>query len=241
MEGGFVLIRSDGEQTVRWAHLTEIAAYRRDPTGEDILCLAFRVAPTGEVLEITEETPGYLELLEEMYRAFPHISRTWWQEVAAGLGPNRVTLHGRAMEEEPEDASPAERYLRKIPRRKGRLWDWRFEKVLLGAGMLTAAAVQSFLLGSLTGGTFPAGGGILPVLLAVLAASRLRRPAALFLLLAGFHFAEALLGMVTGRFGLSLAGRLFARQFSFLLLPGLEILLGLGTMLLRQRKRQKRR
>lgn len=234
-DDGFALVGASGRESVEWVHVAEIVAYRRDPTDVDLLCLAFRLGQAGRYVEVNEEMAGYETLLEGMYDAFPEISRNWWKDVATGLGANRVTLYGLPAGEI-ERPSPAERYLEQIQRRK-RLTraDWR-RIAWAAAGLWILAGVQTFLTWLLGGWNLLVAFALLPVVLVVVAARNVRRPRTFFLLLAGFYLAEALWAAVWGRWGASLPGRLFGGHFSWLLLLGVEILLGMGVMLLPNRR-----
>ncbi|MBN1943837.1 MAG: hypothetical protein JW849_11140 [Phycisphaerae bacterium] len=232
---GFTLTDAGGSQSVAWVHVAEIAAYRRDPAGQDILCLAFRLGQAGQYVEVDEEMPGYDSLLENLYDAFPEISRTWWQEVAAGLGPNRVTLYGLPAGES-ETPSPAERYLQQIHQRKSRTRSGWIHIGLACMGVWAAGGAQTFLTWWLGGWNRLLAVSLLPMVLVIVAAMLLRRPRTFFLLLAGFYLAEAIWGAAMGRFDASLAGKFTEGKFSYLLLPGVEILLGMAVMLLPTRR-----
>ena len=145
-EKGFSLI--DGGQAAAefdWIHVTEIVAYRRDPEGEDLLCLGFRAAASRNYVEVDEETDGYSKLLAAMYEAFPAISRDWWQDIAQPLGTNRETIYGMAMSEENEEPA-ASKYLKSLSLQKKQS---RLRRRLLLV-MLSAAVVFGIILGLLS-------------------------------------------------------------------------------------------
>ncbi len=228
---GFTLTSVDGSETIQWVHIAEVVAYRRDPVGVDLLCLAFRVGPAGRYIEINEEMPGYEELLENLYEAFPQISRTWWQDVTEGLGSNRVTIYGLPAGES-DESSPAERYLQQIHRRKPLTRsDWA--KIgWAGAGVWGAAGVQTFLAWFFAGWNTLLVMSALPLTLTVIAARCVQRPRRIYLILLSFYLAEAIWALILGRFPASLVGKLFEGKFSWLLLLGAEILLAICVMLL---------
>ncbi|MBN1554057.1 MAG: hypothetical protein JXA11_04875 [Phycisphaerae bacterium] len=234
-EEGFTLDAPGESLRVEWVHVAEIAAYRRDPEGKDLLCLAFRLGHAEQYVEVHEEMTGYESLLPHLYEAFPEISPAWWQDVTTGLGPNRVTLYGLPAADG-EQPSPAERYLQQIHQRKTVTKGQWMRVGWACAGVWAAAGVQTFLVGWLSGWNKLAAMSVLPLSLVIFVARRVGKPGVFFLLLLGFHLAEALWIVVLGRWPGGLIGSLVERRLSYLLLPGVEILLGMGVMLLPNRR-----
>lgn len=228
---GFILRTPEGESVVEWVHVAEIVAYRRDPAGADLLCLAFRLGNTGQYVEINEELSDYQQLLEHLYEAFPEITRHWWQDVTEGMGPNRITLYGLPASQQ-QQSSPAERYLKQIHQRK-RITraQWYLVGIACVAVLLTAG-LQTFVSLLLRRWSPLLAMALFPSLLIVLVARRVSRPRTFFLLLIGFYLAEWLWGITLDRPGACLAGQLAGGKLSYLLLLGLEILLGMFAMLL---------
>jgi len=221
--------------TVRWVHVAEIAAYRNDPGGNDLLHLAFREGNSRQYVELHEELLGYQDLLERMYDAFPEIRREWWMDIARTYGPNRTTIYGLPASEQSQ-ATPAERYLKQIRQRKK---PTRSQWVRFGwavAAVLAAAGVQTLAAWGLARWSVLLAMTAWPMLLVIVVARRCSRPRVFFLLLTGFHISTWTWELVLDFPGPCLLGQLLRGTFSYLLILGVEILLGMAVMLLPDRK-----
>ncbi len=65
---------------VAWADVLAITTYKRDLFTYDDICLAFKVGP-GRWVEVSEEEPGFAELVKAMEKAFPGVPRNWSETV----------------------------------------------------------------------------------------------------------------------------------------------------------------
>lgn len=234
---GFTLCRhGKPDETVRWEHVREIVAWRDDPQGRDLLCLGFRASAGRTYVEIHEEMPGYAELLEEMYEAFPKIQREWWQTITTGIGPNRTTIHGLPLATPPEPAGSAHaRFLRAVSQGKKARRVLLQRGVAIFVGLALCSGLQQLLAGWIS--RWPEHSlddvlavSIWPIAMVVLTARLWPKPRPFMVLLAGYHLAEWLWH------GWShhpcLLTKLLEGRLVYLLLLGLEILLGMGVMLL---------
>jgi hypothetical protein len=238
-EEGFTLLPA-GKTAIRveWDKVREIVAERVDPTGEDMLTLGFRISNTDSYVTVHEHMPDYPALLEAMYEAYPKINREWWKELASDFGHYRQTIHGLPLS---DPAGPAHRpgrharFLRTVrdhatSRRRRRL------ALLKALGLLLLGGLQQFVAWLIAS---PPDGGwdevlavvALPLLLVVLAARRWPIPKIFFALLATYHVVAWGCQLVLHA-GPTLLGQLFTGRGGYLLWLGLEILIGLGVMLL---------
>jgi hypothetical protein len=236
-DSGFVVVMGRRQrETVEWDLVREITAYRQDPGGEDVMTLAIRASAGAEYININENMPDYQQLLECMYEAIPEIKRDWWCEISSSFGPNRTTIYGLSTSEQ-HGPSPAERYLqnqgRKNPSRKkikpkAILW--------IIATVVALAVIQWLVAWVLCRWSNVVGLGLFPLLLVVLVARTYPNPRTFLYLLIGFNFAGWLLQVCLGLTTPSLLGELLDGNLTYLLLLGFEVLLGLGVMLLPDRR-----
>jgi hypothetical protein len=222
---------------VEWPRIREIVAYRRPRESEDdLVCLGVRIDSSGAYAEIHEEMDDYPVFLEQMYDAFPEISRKWWREIASVYGENRRTIYGIGLGED----SPAEKYLAR-PRRRvsvtGRdlkKWSWAM------LGLVVLAGLQILIAGFIAGWEDTQlddviGIMLLPMILVVISARIWGIPRVLFMQLIGFYVAQCAIVLVFNVRTPCLAVKFLGGDFSYLFVPGLEILAGLGVMLLPQK------
>lgn len=240
VDKGFVLrdpAAGDDGLGVDFDAVREIVAYRSEPAGRDLLCMEFRISAGRDYVKIHEDMPGYGEALEKIYTAFPDISRSWWHEIAEGLGSNRTTLHGLTVEQD-DQPSAAERYLNAVQSRKPiKPGTW---KRWLGAGvMLFLVAGGQLMLANLIAS--PGDGGwddvlaltLLPFAGVVLMSRLCPDPKTLLRLLGGFYLAElAWLLILAPQETPTFVGKILEGKLNYLLLPGVAILLGMIVMLL---------
>ena len=215
--------------------MREIVAFRRDPGGADLLCLGFRSTPTSEYLEIHEEHNDYQALLENMYDALPKLDRQWWQEITESFGTNRTTIYGLPLADQLQKDNPNVRFLLAAKKRKRlpRIARRNMRHTLIAIG-LAAALQQLFAWGIARVPTarwddFLAM-AMLPMLLILGACRFWPEPRKFFLLLGTFHLVEWLLSLLTGT--PCLLGKFLDGRISYLLLLGVEILVGMAVMLL---------
>jgi len=81
---GFQVQRADDEniRSVRWQDIREIAAYKVDLFGYDMICVTFRISDRDEWIEVSEEQEGFKNLVAKMQEVMPQIDRDWWSKVA---------------------------------------------------------------------------------------------------------------------------------------------------------------
>ena len=236
-DNGFVVVSGRHKrQKVEWDLVREVIAYRMDPGGEDIMCLGIRPSAAVEYININEDSPDYKQLLERMYEAIPEINRDWWCEISSSYGPNRTTIYGFPASEQ-NGPSPAERYLQdsghKNPSRrkvKPKTIVWIF------AAVIGLSVMQWLIALLLCRWSNVVGLGLFPLLLVVLVARTWPNPKTFLYLLIGFNLAGWLLQVCFGLTTPSLLGQLLEGHLTYLLLLGLEVLLGLGIMLLPDRR-----
>lgn len=235
-DGFDVITGRHQRQKVEWDLVREIIAYRHDPGGKDIMCLGIRPSAAVEYININEEMPDYEQLLERMYEAIPGIRRDWWCEISSSFGPNRTTIYGLSVSEQ-QGPSPAERYLQNKSHKNpshtkikpaGLFW--------ITVAVVALAAVQWFFAWLLSGWSNVVGLGLFPLLLVVLVARTWPRPRVFLYLLIAFNVTGFLLRLIFGSQTPSLPGELLKGNLTYLLLVGLEVLLGLGIMLLPDRR-----
>jgi hypothetical protein len=234
---GFVVVAGrHNKQEVEWDLVREIIAYRQDPGGEDIMTLGIRPSAGVEYIHINENMPDYKQLLERMYEAIPGIRRDWWQEISASFGPNRMTIYGLPASEQ-QGPSPAERYLqnpgRKNPSRKKIKPETLF---WIAAAIVALAVIQWLLALLLCRWNNVVGLGLFPIILIVVLARNYPNSRTFLYLLVGFNLVGWLLRVVFGSTTPSLLGELLDGHLTYLLLLGFEVLLGLGIMLLPDRR-----
>ncbi|MCK5114002.1 MAG: hypothetical protein KAR11_04495 [Phycisphaerae bacterium] len=234
---GFVVVTGRGaRQQVEWDLVREIAAYRRDPAGADVMTLGIRPSAAVEYIEIDEDNPDYKQLLESMYEAIPAINRDWWCEISSSYGPNRTTIYGLSTAEQ-QGPSPAERYLQnpghKNPSRKKIK---RETIVWITVAVVVLAIIQWLIAMLLCRWSNALGLAFFPLLLIAFVARTYPNPRVFLYLLIGFNLAGWGLRVVFGLATPSLLGQLFAGHLTYLLLLGIEVLLGLGIMLLPDRR-----
>ena len=230
-EDGFTAYSTAGSSfEVHWELVREIVAFRLDPDGEDLMCLGFRISNDQDYIEISEETPKYKELLVRMCEAFPDIDRNWWQSVATSYGT--TTIHGISQSQQQSETTAAERYLAQAGKRKPMTPKARKKIIPAIIAIIIAAGVQTLLSWWIAGLSGVAAVAIWPMLLIIAVARFWPNPRLFFTLLGGYHLAELGCHFLLGRPGPCLLSQLLAGKFQYLLLLGVEILLGLGVMLL---------
>jgi hypothetical protein len=235
-DNGFTAVFGRHEKTdVAWEQVREIVAFRRDPGGSDVLCLGFRWTAANEYLEIHEEHDDYETLLEKMYEALPKLDRQWWQQITETYGANRTTIFGLPLADQLHKDSPTVRFLLEAKKRKLLPRTVRRNIRRAAVAVILAAGVQQLLAWAIAQSESANWDDILamtllPMLLIVGVCRFWPGPRKFFLLLGGFHLAEWLVSLLIG--APCLAGKLLDGQISYLLLLGLEILVGMGVMLL---------
>jgi hypothetical protein len=70
----------DGQWTVRWSDIREIAAWKDDLFGYDIICMGFRTGNHNEYFKADEEQEGWNALRAEVESRYG--ARGWWEKVA---------------------------------------------------------------------------------------------------------------------------------------------------------------
>jgi len=75
-DNGFSLSRI----SVRWSTVRTIATYKWDLWSYDDICLAFQVAEDSWA-EVSEDEPGFRELVVEVERRYPSVPRDWFNSV----------------------------------------------------------------------------------------------------------------------------------------------------------------
>jgi hypothetical protein len=230
---GFTARLGGQARSVEWVKVREITAQRDiDESGQDILRLRVRISAGSEYVTLDETTVGYEEFLTALYDRFPRIDRSWWQQLASTYGPNRLTLHGLGPAAEGQP-SAAEQYLQRKGRRRKPARPPR-EYIELAVLLLVVAAVQvglawalgqvSTLLAILVG----------PMVFVALTARFLGEPKPFFISLAVFLTFTAVLAALVSPTIPTLLGKLLTGRLEYLAILGLEILTGLGVMLLPQ-------
>jgi hypothetical protein len=239
-DDGFDLIEGDRRKEVRWEAVREIVAYRLDPQGRDLMCLGFRISASNDFVEAHEELPHYPQLLEAMYEAFPKIDREWWKGIAQSLGSNRTTIHGLPLADQlHEPTSAAARFLLESAKRNAKARRRKqIRSVLVAAAVLLGIAFAQRLICALLCRWANSGWDdflamlLLPMTLVVFCARVWPKPKILFAVLGGFYFYEAILYGLWGWQDGSLAAMLLQGRLQYVFLIGLEILVGIGVMLL---------
>jgi hypothetical protein len=66
----------------RWDELDEVVAYKVDAVVVDHICLGFRTQGDGTFHVTDEETPGWLELNDELSKRFGITESGWFGDVA---------------------------------------------------------------------------------------------------------------------------------------------------------------
>jgi hypothetical protein len=69
-----------GARTVRWSAVTRVTTYKIDFFAVDCICLSFEL--DGEpTLELTEESNGFNDFMDELHERFPTIPADWYATV----------------------------------------------------------------------------------------------------------------------------------------------------------------
>ncbi len=229
-DGGFNAVLADGRSVeIQWQLVREIVAFRLDPDGADLMCLGFRISNNRDYINISEETPQYQELLVHMCNACPGIDRNWWQSVATSYGT--TTIHGISQSQQ-ANTSPAEQYLAQASKRKPMTPKARKRIIPVIVAIILAAGVGTLLSWWISGLSNIAAVAIWPMLLIIAVARFWPRPRLFFLLLGSYHLAELCWYFILGQPGPCLLSKLLDGKFQYLLMLGVEILLGIGVMLL---------
>ena len=76
---GFTYTFDDSIQVVKWAEIERIVAYKADRYAYDEICM--KITWGGLAWTLTEETPGWYELLRRLAEAFPSIPKRWDIEI----------------------------------------------------------------------------------------------------------------------------------------------------------------
>ena len=230
IEQGFVAIFPSGTRAeVLWEQVREIIALRQDPDGADLMCLGFRVSNEPSYVYICEETPEYHELLWRMCDALSEIDRNWWQAVAESYGT--TTIYGISQSRQAR-SSPAEAYLAQAGKRKPLTRRDRKRIIPIVLAVLAAAAVGNLLSWLIADFSNTLAVSIFPALLVVVVARLWPSPRLFFALLIAYHLTELAIYFALGQPGPCMLSKLLAGRFQYLLLLGAEILLGMITMLL---------
>jgi hypothetical protein len=230
IEHGFVAHLPCGKrEEVIWEQVREIIATRQDPDGADLMCLGFRVSNEPTYVYICEETPEYQTLLGKMCDALGEIDRNWWLAAAESYGT--TTIYGISQSRQAR-SSPAEAYLARAGKRKPLTRRIRRRIIPTILALFLAAAVGNLASWLIADFSNVMAAGLFPVLLVVVVARLWPNPRLFFVLLIAYHLAELTLYLALGRPGPCLLGKLLDGQFQYILLLGVEILLGMGTMLL---------
>ena len=80
---------------VPWSAVLEVFAYKEDLFSFDEIRLGFRVSDDGTFWSVSEDWPGYRELLDDLPVRFPGIRTDWFSGVAfPAFATNRTTLWG---------------------------------------------------------------------------------------------------------------------------------------------------
>ena len=229
---GFIIL-ADGASTatIEWAQVREIVAYRRDPGEKDLLCLGFRIAIMDDYIEVDEETEGYQTLLKKIYEAFPSLKQKWWLEVTSSYGVNWTTIYGLSLAEQLRPA-PAEQYLQRSKKKKQLARMGRVQALLLVAGVAGVGGVQMLLARWIAPWNNLVAVAAFPTFLVVLTSYFWCNPRTFFALLSGFYLMEFVWNFMTNSPGPCLLDKLIQGNFSYLLVLGVEILIGMGVMLL---------
>ncbi len=237
-ENGFSFRIHGDKQCVEWAMVREIVGYRRPlDSGDDLLCLGIRFGNGREYMEVNEDMDAYSALVAQLHDVFPGIKHSWWKEIASWYGQNRITIYGIGLNEK----SPAENYLTR-PRKKVRLTRRKMVRWLYGAAALVLlAAVQLAAVGLIARWAHATWDDILavtllPFLLVIFSCRYWGVPGLFFIQMTGFYLAQLILVLIFDIGSASLMGKFLAFRFSYLLVPGLEILLAMGVLLLPNRR-----
>ncbi len=230
-DGFTILVDGAPTATIEWSQVREIVAYRRDPDEKDLLCLGFRVTVTDDYIEVDEEVDGYQTLLEKMYEAFPSLKQKWWREITSSYGINWTTIYGLSLAEQLRPA-PAEQYLQRSKKKKQMVRMAGMRGLLLVAGLAGAGGVQMLFARWIAPWNNLVAIAALPTFLVVLVAYFWCNPRVFFALLVGFYLVEFVWNFMPGAPGPSLLDQLIRGKFSYLLILGVEILIGMGVMLL---------
>lgn len=76
MDDGFVF----GDRRIRWSTVVRIRAYKIDLFAVDCVCLLFEF-DADPALEVTEESNGFLSLMDVMLDEFPTMPPHWYDAV----------------------------------------------------------------------------------------------------------------------------------------------------------------
>ena len=93
MDDGFAL----GTRAVRWSSVTRITTYKIDLVTIDCICLWFELdgAPP---LEVTEESNGFNDFMDELIARFPTVPADWYATVMQPpFERNEAVLYERAI------------------------------------------------------------------------------------------------------------------------------------------------
>ncbi len=229
---GFTIL-TDGvaTATIEWVQVREIVAYRQNPDAEDLLCLGFRADATGKYIEVNEEIDDYQTLLKKMHEVFPALKREWWQEITSSYGINWTTIYGLSLAEQLQP-DPAEQYLQRVKKKKQKT-RMAWMRVLLVVVVVVAAAwVQMILTRWIAPWNHFVAVSAFPIILVVLVAYFWCNPRVFFALLVGFYIVEFVWNRASGSAGAFLPDQLIRGKLSYLPVLGLEILIGMGVMIL---------
>ena len=81
-DSGFVRRDADGHvDWLEWADVDEIATCKVDCYVHDDVRSGFHRRSTGDWLEVSEDSPGFMDVVTEMRRRFPAIPDDWYPRV----------------------------------------------------------------------------------------------------------------------------------------------------------------
>ncbi|HSK31226.1 MAG TPA: hypothetical protein VLA17_14805 [Candidatus Limnocylindria bacterium] len=81
VEGGFDLVSADDNAVisgVRWSDVSRIQTYKLDLLTTDSICLLFEFRDGRAAVQVSEEWPGFANLIKSLSRAFPSIPTDWY-------------------------------------------------------------------------------------------------------------------------------------------------------------------
>jgi len=99
-DDGFVVVGASGEvlQSIRWADIAEVVAYKRDLLTMDLICAAFSTA--AGVLELNEEVQGWDDVMAALPVQLPGarpFAGAFLDIVVPAFAANTTTLFKRAV------------------------------------------------------------------------------------------------------------------------------------------------